>query len=380
MSNTLLILVSHVSFFISHRLELAITAKNMGYKVKVAFGELDADTKFLNDIEIESIHVPIQRGGTNIIKDIRSMYSLWNLFRKVRPEIVHLVTIKPYLYGGIMARLSNVPCVVSAVSGLGSLFIHKNFINRFLSLLIRPIYKLAFNHFNKIAIFQNQEDAKVLMKWGVLKSKKVRLIRGSGVKIEEFTELKELDQTPVVCFAARLINDKGVHDFVSAARLLSKRGVKAKFYLAGDLDIKNPSGLNTQELEKLKEDKNIEVLGHQKNIANLYAKSNIVCLPSYREGLPKALMEAAAASRAVVTTDVPGCRDAIIPNKTGLLSPVKNPEKLADALQWLIEHPKERVAMGRAGRQLAETEFQIEKIIKKHLDIYKELISNKITK
>tara|TARA_Y100000389_G_scaffold63923_1_gene59938 strand:+ start:922 stop:2064 length:1143 start_codon:yes stop_codon:yes gene_type:complete len=380
MNNTLLILVGHVSFFISHRLELAISAKNMGYDVKVAFGELDADTKFLNDMGIESIHVPIQRGGTNFIKDIKSMYFLWSLFRKVRPKIVHLVTIKPYLYGGIIARLLNVPCVVSAVSGLGSLFIRKNFINKFLCLLLRPIYKLAFNHFNQIAIFQNQEDAKVLIKWGVLNSQKVRLIRGSGVKIEEFTELKEIDQIPIVCFAARLINDKGVHDFVSAARLLSKRGVQAKFYLAGELDIKNPSGLNTQDLEMLKEDKNIEVLGYQKNISNLYAKSNIVCLPSYREGLPKSLIEAAAASRAVVTTDVPGCRDAIIPNKTGLLAPVKNPEKLADAIQWLIEHPKERVVMGRAGRQLAETEFRIEKIIKKHLDIYKELISNKITK
>jgi glycosyltransferase involved in cell wall biosynthesis len=127
---------------------------------------------------------------------------------------------------------------------------------------------------------------------------------------------------------------------------------------------------------KLKHEKSIEVLGYHKNIPELYAKSHIVCLPSYREGLPKSLMEAAAASRAVVTTDVPGCRDAIIPNKTGLLVPVKDPYKLADSLQWLIEHPKERIAMGKEGRKLAEKEFRIEKIVQDHLYIYKQLISN----
>ena len=376
MKRTLLILVSHLSFFISHRLDLAITAKNNGYDVKVAYGELDADTKCLTEENIENFHIPIQRGGTNLLKDLRSLYYIWNLFRKVHPDIVHLVTIKPYLYGGIIARLTNVPCVVSAVSGLGSLFIHKDFISRFLRLLLKPIYQFVFNHSNQNVIVQNQEDAKVLIKWGVLNSSKVRLLKGSGVKIEEFNQLKETDEIPKVCFAARLINDKGVHDFVSAARLLKMRGVLAQFCLAGDLDVKNPTGLSVKDLKNLKENKNIEVIGYQKNIPLLYAKSHIICLPSYREGLPKSLMEAAAASRAVVTTDVPGCRDAIIPNKTGLLIPVKNPEKLADAIQWLIEHPQERIEMGRAGRQLAERDFRIEKIIKNHFNIYEELLSN----
>ena len=248
--------------------------------------------------------------------------------------------------------------------------------SKFIRLLINPIYQFAFNHPNQSVIVQNQQDAKMLVEWGVLDSQKVRLLRGSGVKIEEFTQFKEPEKIPTICFAARLIYDKGVSDFISAARLLKKRGVKVHFYLAGDSDIKNPSGLNDKDLKNLKENKDIEFLGHQTNIAKLYANSHIVCLPSYREGLPKALMEAAAASRAIVTTNVPGCRDAIIPNKTGLLVPVKDPEKLADALQWLIEHPLERIAMGRAGRQLAEKEFRIEKITKNHLDIYKELLNN----
>ena len=376
MNKTLLILVSHVSFFISHRLDLAITAKNMGYNVKVAFGELDEDIKRLTDIGIDSFHIPIQRGGTNLLKDLKSLYSIWSLFRKVRPDIVHLVTIKPYLYGGIIARLSRVSCVVSAVSGLGSVFIHKDYRSHFLRLLLYPIYRFAFNHSNQRVIVQNEEDAKVLVELGVLNPQKVRLIKGSGARLEEFTQLDEIDGIPTVCFAGRLLHDKGVYDFVAAARLLKKRGVQARFCLAGDLDVKNPTGLNIEDLNSLREDENIEVLGFKKNIATLYAKSHIICLPSYREGLPKSLIEAAAASRAIVTSDVPGCRDAIIPNKTGLLVPVKNPIKLADALQWLIEHPQERIAMGKAGRQLAKREFQIKKIIKDHTEIYQELLAN----
>ena len=376
MNKTMLILVSHVSFFISHRLDLAIAAKNMGYKVKIAFGELDADTKYLKDIGIDIFHVPIQRGGLNLLKDLKSLYSIWCLFRKVRPDILHLVTIKPYLYGGILARLLKVPSVVTAISGLGSLFINNNYISQYLRLLLVPFYRFALNHSNQRVIVQNKEDAKVLVKMGVLNIQKVKLIRGSGVKLEEFNQLDETGGIPTVCFAARLLVDKGVYDFVAAANLLKNQGVQARFCLAGDLDVKNPTGISKKELNKLKENKNIEVLGHQKDMATLYAKSHVVCLPSYREGLPKTLIEAAAASRAIVTTNVPGCRDAIIPNKTGLLVPVNDPKKLANAIQWLIEHPEERIIMGKSGRQLAVRDFQIKKIIKKHLDIYQELSEN----
>ncbi|MAJ23543.1 MAG: glycosyltransferase family 1 protein [Candidatus Pelagibacter sp.] len=376
MNKTLLILVSHVSFFISHRLDLAIAAKNMGYKVKIAFGELDADTKYLKDIGIDIFHVPIQRGGLNLLKDLKSLYSMWCLFRKVRPDILHLVTIKPYLYGGVLARLLKIPSVVTAISGLGSLFINNNYISQYLRLLLVPFYRFALNHSNQRVIVQNKEDAKVLVKMGVLNIQKVKLIRGSGVKLEEFNQLDETGGIPTVCFAARLLVDKGLYDFVAAANLLKNRGVQARFCLAGDLDRKNPTGISKKELNELKENKNIEVLGHQKDMATLYAKSHVVCLPSYREGLPKALIEAAAASRAIVTTNVPGCRDAIIPNKTGLLVPVNDPKKLANAIQWLIEHPEERIIMGKSGRQLAVRDFQIKKIIKKHLDIYKELSEN----
>lgn len=269
------------------------------------------------------------------------------------------------------------PCLVSAVSGLGSLFINNNLRSMFIRMLLYPIFKSAFNHKNQKIILQNKNDLKVFTDWGVLNSLRVKLIKGSGVNLENFDKCDEPVGIPIICFAARLIKEKGVNEFVAAAKILNERNIKAKYFLAGEIDKNNPSGLTEYDLNKIKEDGYVEVLGSYKNIAKLYSLSNIICLPSYREGLPKGLIEAAAAYRAVVTTDVPGCRDAIIPNKTGLLVPVKNSTKLADALQWLIENPKERYLMGQAGRKFAENEFAIEKIVKTHLNIYQELIENK---
>lgn len=360
----------------SHRLAIADEAIDKGFQVVIGYGELgEANPELLTQKGLKMHLIPMYRGSINPLKDLKTLYHIWQFFTKESPDIVHLVTIKPYLYGGIIARLTKIPNLVSAVTGLGSLFVHKNLKSYLLRWLLNPIYRLAFNHPNQIVIVQNKDDAKFLVQMGFVDLKKIRLLRGSGINLEKFKNLCENDEIPKVCFAARLLRDKGVYDFVSAARLLRQRGVKADFLLAGDIDTKSPSGLSVYDINKLKTDGSVEVLGYQKNIAQLFEKSHIVCLPSYyREGLPKILIEAAAACRPVVTTDVPGCRDAIIPNKTGILVPAKKPEKLADALEWLINRPQERVKMGKAGRKLAEKEFQINKIVKEHIDIYQELI------
>lgn len=312
----------------------------------------------------------------NLFNDIKSCYYIWKFFKKEKPDLVHLITIKPYLYGGIISYLTGVPALVSSITGLGSLFINKNLIFKFLRLLSYPIFKLAFMHSNQKVIFQNKDDIKVFVDWGVLKNSKAILIKGSGVSLEKFTILEEPNETPIVSFAGRLIKEKGVYEFINAAKILISQGIKVRFKLAGDLDPKNPSGFSLEYIKKLKKENLIEVLGFQKDISLLYSNSNIICLPSYREGLPKSLIEAAAASRAIVTTDVPGCRDAIIPNVTGLLVPVKNSQKLAEAIKWLIVHRDERIKMGKAGRKFAEKEFIIEKIVHRHLNIYQSLLKN----
>lgn len=372
----LLFLVNQLSFFISHRLPVAEAALNKGFNVFIIYGELgsdDVNPEMLKQKGFNIIYIPIKRGSYNLIEDFKAFFNIWKFFKKYKPDIVHLVAIKPYLYGGLISRITNVPSVVSAVSGLGSLFINKSFKIKFLRFILHPFYKMTFNHPNQKIIVQNENDSKTLVDWGVLNFSKIKILKGSGVKLENFSNFTEPYGPPVVCFAARLLREKGVYEFISAARLLKKRGINAKFILAGDLDENNPSGLNLDDLNKLKKEGSVEVMGFQKDIPALYSKSHIICLPSYREGLPKSLIEAAAASRAIVTTNVPGCQDAIIPDKTGLLVQVKNPSKLAEAIQWLIEHPKERIAMGQAGRKFVQKEFAIEKIVQDHIDIYDEL-------
>ena len=370
----LVILVNSLSFFCSHRLPIAEAAMDKSINVVIGYGELGgADPQLLEQKGLKVSFVPMKRGSINVFKDLQSLFYIWRFFKKEKPDIAHLVTIKPYLYGGLIARLTGIPALVSAISGLGVLFIHKDLKSKILKFLLYPLYRLAFNHSNQVVIAQNQEDVKVLEGWGVLSSHKVQLLKGSGVQLEEFINLEDAPGIPVVCFASRLLLDKGVYDFVSAARLLKKRKIQARFFLAGDLDTQNPKGINMKDLKKIKEEGFVEILGYQKDIPSLYSRSHIICLPSYREGLPKALLEAAAASRAVVTTDVPGCRDAIIPNITGLLVPVRDSEALANAIQDLIKNPEKRKIMGKAGRELAKKEFAIENIVDAHLKIYKDL-------
>jgi glycosyltransferase involved in cell wall biosynthesis len=367
-------LVNDLNFFYSHRLQIAEAALNRKYEVVVGYGELGGiNPAILVKKGIRVSFVPIKRGGMNIFKECLSIFYIYRFLMKEKPDILHLVTIKPYLYGGILGRLLRIPALVTAVSGLGTLFIGNHFKNIFLRTLLYPLFYFAFRHKNQIIILQNQDDANTLIKWGVLNINKIKFLKGSGVDLSNYTNLDEKPGLPIVCFASRLLADKGVYEFVSATKKLKKKGIRARFLLAGNIDIKNHSGLNKNDLNMLIKDGFIEYIGYQENISSFLANCHIVCLPSYREGFPKLLMEAAAAARAVVTTDVPGCREVIIPNKTGLLVPVKNVEALANALESLIINNEKRIALGRAGRIMAEKKFKIEYIVDAHMMIYDNL-------
>ena len=373
----LIILINDLSFFCSHRLPIAEAAKDKAIEVIIGYGELGtANPSILEQKGFKLTFIPIKRGSINFLKDLKSMLHIWRFFKKEKPDIVHLVTIKPYLYGGAIARLAGVPCLVSAVSGLGTLFVHQNLKSRLIKSLLFPLFRLAFGHSNQIVILQNLDDEDILVRWGVLNKDKVRILKGSGVNLNKFNYFEESTGIPVICFAARLLIDKGVNEFISAAKIIKNKGIQARFILAGDLDSRNPSGLKAIDLDKIKREGNVDILGYHQDIPNLYSKSHIICLPSYREGFPKALMEAAAAGRAVVTTNVPGCRDAIIPNKTGLLVPVRDSEALANAIEMLLKNSDKRKALGKAGRDLAEKEFKVENIVDAHLRIYKDLQMN----
>lgn len=373
--NKLLFVINDPNFFLSHRLPLAEAGRNGGFDVHIA-SRGGAAVKKIEQLGFIHHTLPLSRSGRNPLNELATFYSLWRLFRVLRPDLVHLVTIKPYLYGGIAARIAKVPCTVSAVAGLGILFSSNDFKYRLLRAFLYPLYRIALGHENQKVIFQNKDDRNALVSWGVVSEDKPIMIRGSGVDLQLCPYQPEPVGIPVIAFAARLLIDKGVKVFAEASRILKKRKIKARFWLIGVPDPGNPNTVTEAQLKQWESEGSVELFGFRADISDLFSQSNIVTLPSfYGEGLPKVLVEAAACGRAVVTTDHPGCRDAIETDKTGLLVPNNNPLALADSIEYLIRNPDVRQKMGESGRALAEKEYAIEKIVEAHMNIYQDLLS-----
>jgi glycosyltransferase involved in cell wall biosynthesis len=367
----LLLIVNDAGFFLSHRLPVALAARAAGFDVHVATGRSAATAEIAaHGLCHHELH--LSRGGTNPLRELISFLDILRLLRRLRPDVLHLVTVKPVLYGGIAARITQAPAVVMAISGLGHVFAVDNPRTRSVRRLVLAAYRLALGRDGLKVIFQNGADRDVLVKRAGLASEKAVMIRGSGVDLNAFRPVPEPSGTPVVVFASRLLKSKGVGEFVEAARLLRQRGVAARFQLAGEIDPDNAGSATAAELGLWRSSGLVEILGHRKDVANVLAASNLVALPSYYgEGLPKVLAEAAACGRAVVTTDMPGCRDAVEPNVTGILVPPRDAVALADAIQQLLDDPERRRCMGTAARSFAEREFGLERIVDEHLALYR---------
>ncbi len=369
----LMFVVNNPAFFMSHRVPLAQAAQRAGYDVHVA----TMDGPAVADIEaLGMTHhaIPMTRSGKHPLQELGTLLALVRLFRRVRPDVVHLVTIKPVLYGGIAARLARVPGMVAAISGLGFVFLSDTLKMRLVRSVVARLYRIALGHPNSRVIFQNANDRDLLKSLGAVRDGQVVMIRGAGVDLDAYRALPEPAAPPVVVtMVARLLRDKGVQEFVQAAGMLRQRGVPVTMQLVGGVDAGNPASATQDEVEAWQRDGAVQALGERSDVPELYAASHIAVLPSYREGLPKSLIEAAACARAVVTTDVPGCRDAIEPGETGLLVPVRDAQALADAIARLAEDATLRQAMGKAGRALAEREFNIDQVARIHVALYDTL-------
>lgn len=373
MSRTLMFVVNVDWFFLSHRLPIALEALRQGYQVHIATGLTDK----LDELQRHGLVVhplALDRSSAGLGNALRTMVELWRVLRAVRPGVVHLVTIKPVLLGGLVARLAGVPAVVAAVSGLGFVFMARGAKAAVRRWLVGGLYRVALGHRNLKVIFQNADDLRSLAKVAHLPAAKVAMIRGSGVDLARYAHVPLPGGVPVVLLAARLLADKGVLEFVQAARLLKQRGCNARFVLVGTVDSANPTSFTDVEVLAWVHDGVVEWWGHRADMPQVLAAAHLVVLPSYREGLPKVLIEAAACGRAVVTTDVPGCRDAIDPGVTGVLVPVRDAVALADAMDALVNDPVRCQVMGDAGRALAETAFDIRQVVAAHFCIYQELM------
>lgn len=369
----LLFVVNVDWFFISHRLPIALAALKDGYEVHVASGITDKH----NELVLHGFIVhplPLVRGRTSLFYEFYAFLSIFTLLRLVKPDVLHLVSIKPVLYGGIAARLVGIKNVVSAISGLGYVFTSTGVqavIRRF---FIVAAYRLALGHRNLKVIFQNSNDKNLILKIYKLTPMQIHIIPGSGVDLKLFHYTMERVGTPLVVMASRLLEDKGVNEFIGAAKLLKEQGIDADFLLAGDQDSENPASISNKKLKNIITSGIVQFLGEVNDINELFSRAHIVVLPSYREGFPKVLIEAAACGRAIITTDVPGCRDAIINNQTGLLVPAKDIISLSIAIKKLISDLDLRNSMGQAGRELAERRYSVSQVIETHLEIYKKNI------
>lgn len=370
----LLFIVNDPKYFVSHRLPIAKKAAELGYDVHVG-SSMGPDVRGICDNNFTHHEIHLSRGGKNLISEIKTFFSILCLLWKVRPSILHLVTLKPVLYGGLAARISPVKSVVAAVAGLGYVFISKSRTSKILRLFIGFMYRFSLGGNNTKVIFQNADDLKLISDLAKLSPGKAVLIKGSGVDLSKYS-VQSLPKIPVVTFAARYLWDKGIGDFVSAAKKLADEGLHCKFHMIGELDEQNPSSVTAAELVAWEESGVIKNLGYSNDINHIFGASSIIVLPSYREGFPKVLMEAAACARAVVTTDAPGCRDAIIPEVSGLLVPIASPDALSVAIRRLVDDIDLCEKFGLAGRVLAEDKFDIHAIVEQHIEVYASCIGD----
>lgn len=374
MTKRLLFVVNDDAFFLSHRLPIAQAALRKGYEVHIATTlTLSPDQLSRHGFAVHALTV--HRRSRNPLDALRLLATLYALFRRLRPDLVHLVTIKPVLLGGIAARLARVPAMVAAISGLGYFFMARGPLAAVLRALVRSAYRLALGHRNASVIFQNREDMAVIQAYASLAPGKSELIRGSGVDLREYQAAPTRSTEPVVMMAARLLADKGVNEFVASARKLHGY-TGARFVLVGDADPGNPTSITRAQVQALVDQGIVEWWGFRTDMPFVLNQATMVVLPSYREGLPKILIEAAACGKAVVTTDVPGCRDAIVAGQTGLLVPPRNVEALRAAIQHLLDEPDLCRRMGAAARQWAEATFDIEQVVKAHLVIYEKRLQS----
>jgi glycosyltransferase involved in cell wall biosynthesis len=366
-------------FFLSHRLPIARALRERGWRVTVATQETDGREAIERE-GLELAALPLDRGSRDIRREVRVVSELVRLYRSIRPDIVHHVSPKAVLYGTAAARATGIPRVINAVSGLGYAFIERDDErprDRLLRAAVRAAYQASFVGARTRVIFQNRDDAAVLGVRALGDEGRYRLIRGSGVDVDRFRPAPLPSGRPLVLLPARLLGDKGVREFVSAARMLRAEGSQARFVLAGRADPQNPAGITTAEVARWVASGDVEWIGHVEHHAmpELLRDATLVVLPSYREGMPLVLAEAASSERACIATDVPGCREVVTPGVTGWLVPPRSAAALAEAMRDALGDPLRLARYGAAGRRLVVDQLSLASVVRRTLGIYDELLA-----
>jgi glycosyltransferase involved in cell wall biosynthesis len=354
---------------------MARAARDAGFDVHVA-------TRVQNGasaIEAEgfTLHpIPFTRGSLSPFATLTTLAALRRVNREVAPDVTHHVALQSTVLGMIATLGRRITCV-NAFIGLGYAFTSASAKARVLKLMIGAVLRRLVDRDGSIALVQNGDDMAALTSLGIPKSR-VALISGSGVDIKRFTPLPEPPAPLTFGFVGRLLDDKGVRTLVAAFRLLRVRGSDARLLIAGTPDPANPASVTQTEAESWNKEPGITWLGHVSDIAGLWARTHVAVLPSRREGLPLSLMEAAACGRAMIASDVPGCREVVIHDQTGLLFPVDDAEALAAAMEQLAGAPDLRGRYGAAARKLAEERFASDIIGQQTVELYRRLLNRQM--
>ncbi len=382
MGRKLLFAVNEPYFFVSHRLDLALGAKAVGYEVHVAAPDENVwSPEGFNTRPFFASHgiiyhdIPMTRRGMNPLEEWVTARSLCRLYRKISPDIVHHITAKLVVYGGFAARVAGIPAVVSAFPGLGHYFSASGLSELLVRWFLVQGYRVVTGHQNSWAIIQNPDDAKTLESLGVIHPNRTLITRGSGVSLDEFKPSAPPEGPPLVVLPARMIWEKGVGEFVEVARQLRGSNLGIRFALVGNTHPSNPRAVPEKLLKAWHEEGLVEWWGRRDDMPAVIAAAHVICLPStYGEGIPKVLLEAAASGRPIVTYDVPGCRETVIDGVSGILVPRDDRKTLARVIQRLLEDRQLCVRMGREARALAESEFGVERVIEQTLGVYEKLL------
>jgi glycosyltransferase involved in cell wall biosynthesis len=367
----LLYVVTEDWYFLSHRLPMARAARDAGLEVHVATQVVDGAAAIRSEGLV--LHpAPFVRGRIAPFGTIATIRALRDIHRIIAPDIVHHVALQATILGSIAAAMRPVS-TVNALTGLGYTFTSANARAMLLRPILSALLRLLLNRPKQLVLVQNPDDRDSMLSLGVAPGR-IATIPGSGVNVDMLQPHPEPPGAPTIAFVGRLLADNGIRTLIEAHRLLRERGTKVELLIAGTPDPANPASVSAQEVAGWSREAGITWLGHVDDILALWARAHIVVLPSRREGLPKSLLEAAACGRPMIATDVPGCREIVIPGETGLLVPYEDPPSLARAIETLETSPALRSSYGRAARRLTVARFSAEAIGRQAVDLHRNLV------
>lgn len=360
-------------YLYNFRLNLLHAAYGDGWSIRFAAPHHEF-FDHLRELNFDGHAVGFDAPGVNPIKELRALFRLAAVFRRTQPDVVHLFTLKCVLYGCLCAPFARRARIIGAVTGMGHLFTTRSWQTRLLKRPVLAAMRIALRLSGATLIFQNDTDRQEFVDQGLISADRTHVIRGSGVDCQTFRpsdQPRDPSTPPRLLFCGRLITEKGIHEYLEATRQLRSRGHRFSSHIAGAPYPGNPSSLTSSEVDALAAENDHEYLGHHGDIRQLLAKTDIVVLPTYREGTPKALLEAAACGCIIVTTDIPGCQGIVEPGENGDLVPVRDVDALVQSVEKILALPEtELSAMKARSREIAVERFSDTRVNGETLALY----------